>query len=235
VLQCNNIRCQRGEHVILDKLCLKLEPGNALVLRGDNGSGKTSLLRMLAGLRRPAVGKITWCDLDIFEHYDRYREDLHFVGHKNPLQPDMTVKEYMQFWSRLSDVEETLEPTIFWLKLGPVLDLPLSMLSAGWTRRVILSRLMLDPVPLWFLDEPFTNLDGDMTDMILKLIASRCDQGGAVVLSCHRGVDVPFGDELDVMQFAPDRVQKSQDNKQDGKTEDVTGKVQDADVRGENV
>lgn len=187
-------------------------PGGLLIVKGANGSGKTTLLKILAGLITPKNGFIFY-DFsaltpstlpkgeggnvhEISEDYKTYFKQIHYLGHNSAVDPLLTVRENLEFWAKLNNLKEGIAPAIKFFKLENVLDTECKKLSAGWNRRIALARLMLRKSNLWILDEPFSNLDEEVIDMTLKMIASFCDQGGMVVLSCHQEVDLPFGVEM---------------------------------------
>ncbi len=181
-------------------------PGGLLIVKGANGSGKTTLLKILSGLITPKNGfvfydfnsgksfdpKVT----EISEDYKAYFKHIHYLSHNDAVDPILTVKENLEFWAGLNDLKEGIAPAIKFFKLENVLDKECRKLSAGWNRRIALARLILRKSSLWILDEPFTNLDEEVIDLTLRMIASFCDQGGMVILSCHQEVNLPFGVEL---------------------------------------
>lgn len=178
-----------------------MNSGNLLSLRGPNGCGKTTLLKILAGLIRPRYGFVFFDDMEINEDISKYHSQLNFLGHKNALDEDFTVADNLKFFAKLTGRKETLEAVIKYFALEPVLDRKVKELSAGWQRRIALARLMIKKSKIWLLDEPFTNLDEEIIDITLKMIATFCDQGGIVITSTHQAINLPFGMRLDIEDF----------------------------------
>ena len=178
-----------------------LDEGGLLTIKGANGSGKTTLLKILTGLIVPEDGFIFYGDMEISEDYRSYFRNMQYLGHRNAVDPELTVKENLQLWAGMAKNAAALEPVFQFFKLEEVLNKQCKYLSAGWNRRVALARLMVKRVNLWILDEPFANLDEEIIEMTLKMIATFCDQRGKVIMSCHKEVDIPFGANLYIEDF----------------------------------
>jgi heme exporter protein A len=196
-----NITYSINERQLFKDVGFTLFDGGCLNLKGPNGSGKTTLLRILAGLVRPEYGFIFCDDFEINENMPEYQRRLHYIGHENSIDLDFTVAENLYFWGELLGKADYIPHAIKFLHLDKVLDEPVKHLSAGWKRRISLARLILKKSKIWLLDEPFANLDADITDSFLSLIASFCDQGGKVILTSHHEVRIPFGMTLDLRDF----------------------------------
>jgi heme exporter protein A len=203
MLSCHAISLERGQHCFFQELGVTLGDGGLLLIKGPNGSGKTTLLKMMAGILRPEMGQVTWDGELIQDNLEDYREQICFVGHKNGLKGTLSVRENLQFITELCGEPLLLAAAIAYFKLEEVLDVPVNQLSAGWQRRVGLSRLIIANKPVWLLDEPIANMDTEAIELLVKLIATRCDQGGMVVLSTHQPLDLPFGMELMLHDFRP--------------------------------
>ena len=163
-------------------LSFRLMPGELLSLQGRNGSGKTSLLRMLCGLLPPAGGD--------------YRRELCFLGHQNAIKEELTPLENLMASARLAD--EALEEgaaldALETLGLAGREDLACRYLSQGQKRRVALARLVNERRALWLLDEPFVALDTAAVDLVAGLIGAHLQRGGLAVLTTHQAVDIPAG------------------------------------------
>ncbi len=206
VLSFQNITHEIAGNVLFQNVGFSMEEGCLLIIKGPNGCGKTTLLKILAGVLLPKQGFIfDGVDGDIYEISEdnrRYFASMQFVGHKNALEPDLTVMENIKFWASIAGGEDITEAVIKFFNLGKYLNTQCKHLSEGWRRRVALSRLMLTKSKLWILDEPFSNLDSEMTDITLKMVASFCDQGGKIIMSCHQEVNLPFGMELQLTDFS---------------------------------
>jgi heme exporter protein A len=198
-----NITHELGGNVLFRDVGFSLDDGCLLIVKGPNGCGKTTLLKILSGLVLPKYGFVFHGDMEISEDYREYFSHMQFVGHKNALDKELTVLDNLKFYAALADSSETLEAVIKFFNLGRYINTPVKYLSAGWQRRVALSKLMLKKSKLWILDEPLSNLDHEMIDITLKMIASFCDQGGKVIMSCHQEINLPFGMELNLVDYQP--------------------------------
>lgn len=165
--------------------------GEALVLTGANGAGKSSLLRLLAGLGRPAAGAVWWRGEAVATDLAAYASQLHYVGHTDALKPTLTVEENVAAFAR-GDAAVALEQ----IGLGALARFPAWVLSAGQRRRTALARLALTPRPLWLLDEPANGLDAAALDRLGVLIAAHRAGGGIVVAATHTPLPVPGAREL---------------------------------------
>ncbi len=184
MLACENIACIRQEQLIFQNLGFCLPEGTILLLKGANGTGKTSLIRILCGLLSPADGQVTWNGVSIQDN-DDFKRDLMMIGHKGAVKLDSTVGENLAFWAKLYDTELLLPAALRFFDLERYYDVPAGQLSAGWQRRVALARLIVAPCKLWLLDEPTNFLDDDAVQLVASLIESRVQQGGIVVVASH--------------------------------------------------
>ena len=174
-------------------LSFRLMPGELLSLQGRNGSGKTSLLRMLCGLLPPAGGEIRWRNEPIGKLGEDYRRELCFLGHQNAIKEELTPLENLMASARLAD--ETLDEgaaldALETLGLAGREDLACRYLSQGQKRRVALARLVNERRALWLLDEPFVALDTAAVELVATLIAMHVQLGGLAVLTTHQPVDI---------------------------------------------
>jgi heme exporter protein A len=184
MLSCENLTCMRGDAVLFRDLGFCLPLGSLLLLKGPNGVGKTSLLRVLCGLLTPRYGHIAW-DGNSITHNDDFKRDLMVVGHKSAVKLESTVEENIRFWARLFGTETLIPAALKYYDLTPFKDSPAAELSAGWQRRVALARLVVAPCRLWLLDEPTNFLDDNGVLLTASLIESRVTQGGIVVVASH--------------------------------------------------
>ena len=172
-LHANALTCVRGERILFTGLDLDLPAGEWLHIRGENGIGKTSLLRLLAGLAKPAGGEIFWNEQLISADPSEYHRNLLFLGHRDSLKEDLTALENLSIVTALDGVTVSKEAILLALDrfgLRGREDLPVNCLSAGQKRRVILARLLLRQAKLWILDEPFNALDVRAVEMLSELI-----------------------------------------------------------------
>jgi len=173
------LACRRGARVLFTDLNLTVQPGQVVWVRGANGQGKTSLLRLLAGLSRPEAGRID---------HDAGRERV-YIGHANALKDDLTVTESLRFLSRLHGFDtaaDALDAALRRFGLHSRRQAPVRTLSQGQRRRVALARLCLAPAhALWLLDEPFDALDAEGVQALNSLLAEHAGRGGSVLLTSH--------------------------------------------------
>jgi len=191
MLETTALACERGGTRLFSDLGFALDGGGLLRVRGANGSGKTSLLRILAGLTRPAAGSVRWRGREIGEGYGA---DMLFLGHAPAVKDELTVLENLRFASRLSGFEipeSKIENALEQLGIAPLSDLPAGFLSQGQRRRTALARLALPAsAPLWLLDEPFAALDDEAIGRVSALCAAHLAAGGMLVMTSHQ--DVPI-------------------------------------------
>jgi heme exporter protein A len=203
-----DLACRRGERLIFAGLSFRLPAGGALVLRGANGSGKTSLLRLLAGLTAPAAGRLSWGPTPIEDDLAGHRARLHYVGHHDGVKPGLTPRETLVFWAALRGCgircrTSVLDAALAAFALEPVADWPSRWLSAGQRRRLALARLSVTPAALWLLDEPFTALDRDNQNRLERAIAAHRAGGGRVVLATHLPIEIGTAVGIELDAFAP--------------------------------
>ena len=196
MLSAHGLTCVRGERRLFAKLDLAVDAGEWLHVRGENGAGKTSLLRLLAGLSHPAEGEIRWCGQPIQHADSLYRQNLLFFGHHGALKEDLTALENLSFAAAM-DGAELLEThalaALYRFGLKGREELPVRVLSAGQKRRVMLARLATRRARLWVLDEPFTALDVKAVDLLSTLIQEHIADGGMAVLTSHQTMPIPGG------------------------------------------
>ncbi len=207
----NQLTCIRGERTVFSGLDFALQDGDVLVLVGPNGSGKTSLLRMMAGLLPPVSGELTWNDRTFRDEIDDQNFHVHYVGHLSAVKPMLTVHENLDFWAGLNikenqgedraDFQFGVEAALNTFAIDHLADVPARYLSAGQKRRVALARLLTTPAPLWLLDEPATALDSAAMKILDGLIASHRASGGMVVLATHATTRPPQSVTLDVQIY----------------------------------
>jgi len=177
-----NLEYRRDDKIILQNLSFAVQSGSGLVITGANGTGKTTVLKILAGLLVPTLGKI------------ERPEDILYIGHKNAMKEEFSVLENLKFWAGLAGNELLVPAALSYFQLEDYMDLPHKALSHGLQRRVALARLILSPRETWLLDEPFAHIDNETAKCLRNLIITRTEQGGIVILSSHQPVDLPFGE-----------------------------------------
>lgn len=200
-----SLLCLRGERLVFADLSFGLDPGDALVLSGANGSGKSSLLRVMAGLLRPAAGRILWDGADIFRDREAHHARLHYLGHLDAVKPALSVLENLTFASALRGVSDMqgLSDALAFFGLRAISDRPARLLSQGQRRRLALSRLLAAPAPLWLLDEPSVGLDTASVDALVEAVERRRQSGGIVIMATHQALPLEGALGLNLDDFAP--------------------------------
>ncbi|NSL53562.1 cytochrome c biogenesis heme-transporting ATPase CcmA [Uliginosibacterium aquaticum] len=208
MLETRKLACQRGERLLFKGLDLRLGAGELLRIGGANGMGKTSLLRLLAGLSLPAAGSVSWQGAEIQSSREAFHAALLYLGHAPALNDLLTPPENLAFACATASLlvsAVACQEALTRLGLTRQLELPCKLLSQGQRRRVGLARLALSASrPLWILDEPFTALDVAAVSALAAQIDAHCAAGGSVIFTSHQ--DVPFATPLrvlDVEAFAP--------------------------------
>ncbi len=193
MLEVSNLKCVRGERPLFDQVGFRLDRGAVLHLRGANGAGKTSLLRILCGFSPPEAGLITWNGVAVGELGGDWRRDLFYLGHSSALQESLTVAENLAFTSTLAGEPAGLvEIAAALLRFGlkGLHSRLVRQLSQGQKRRVALARLLLSKAPLWILDEPFVALDVAAVNLLSGIIAEHLERGGLAILTSHQPVEI---------------------------------------------
>jgi heme exporter protein A len=206
-LIAEEIACRRGERLVFAGVSFCLPAGGALMLTGANGSGKTSLLRVLATLVTPAAGRILWGGLPIEADLPAYRGRLHYLGHQDGVKPGLTPRETLLFWAGLRGEAHrnapSVEAALAAFALGAVAEWPCRWLSAGQRRRLALARVVATGAPVWLLDEPTTGLDDDNVVRLECVIAGHRGAGGRIVVASHTPLALDAVGILAMDSFAP--------------------------------
>ena len=195
-LRANALTCVRGERTLFTGLNLEVSAGEWLHVRGENGIGKTSLLRLLSGLTKPAAGEIFWNEQLISADPSEYHRNLLFLGHRDSLKEDLSALENLSIATALDGItvsEEEILLALHRFGLRGREDLPVNCLSAGQKRRVLLARLLLRQAKLWILDEPFNALDVRAVEMLSELILEHTASGGMAIMTSHQEIPMPNG------------------------------------------
>jgi heme exporter protein A len=199
MLSASNLTCVRGDRSLFAGVDYTVEAGELLHVRGANGCCKTSLLRLLAGLSKPAHCEILWCGEPANDEV--FLGDLLFLGHHAAVKEDLTALENLQLASSLDGDELSREEAVAALRrfgLQGREDLPVRFLSAGQKRRVLLARLVTRKAKLWVLDEPFTALDTRAVQFLGTLIGEHLAEGGMAVVTSHQAIPIAGGKGLDL-------------------------------------
>ncbi|MCG8490826.1 MAG: heme ABC exporter ATP-binding protein CcmA [Sneathiellales bacterium] len=188
-LIADNLRCIRQDRVIFKGLGFTLGPGQGIWVKGKNGAGKSSLLRMIAGLLKPSKGTITWKDVDTQEEPESFRQDFRYIAHQDALKPVLSVRENIEFWAQYHGGDK-VAGALKLFELEHLQDTPAQILSAGQKKRTNLARLVASPAPLWILDEPLSSLDTHYIDLFTDLLREHLEGGGLALLATHQTIDL---------------------------------------------
>ena len=191
ILRVERLKCIRNDIVLFNELDFRLHAGEILQVTGVNGSGKTSLLRILCGLILPEEGTVFWNDIDICEENSDFLQQINYVGHLNGIKNELTPLENLGVAAVLKGSCDGLSKVeaIQRFGLSGLEDISVQKLSSGQRRRVALSRLLLSQASLWVLDEPFTSLDNDTRKLVNRMIETHCSESGMVVMTSHEPVE----------------------------------------------
>ncbi|MGH8307092.1 MAG: cytochrome c biogenesis heme-transporting ATPase CcmA [Gammaproteobacteria bacterium] len=194
-LAVRNLAIWRGERCLCRDISFQLTDGEALHVQGPNGSGKTSLIRVLTGLGRADEGELDWCGQSLRQNGSEYRASLAYLGHSNGVKLGLSPRENLAVASALltmhatGDVDTVLEQA----GLSACAHLPCGMLSMGQRRRTALARLLLARVSLWLLDEPLASLDAAGVDLLAQMLKAHLSGGGLAVFATHQSLGLtPF-------------------------------------------
>lgn len=189
LLQGSQLSCIRDDRILFEGLDFTLQAGQVLLLEGKNGSGKTSLLRILCGFREPDTGQVFWCGDAIND--SQYYADMAYVGHLDGVKKELTVMENLKVSLALGQSGHySIQQGLTKVHLADYDDVLVQALSAGQKRRLSLARLLITKNIVWILDEPFTSLDKQGIALIETLMSEHCANGGMIVLTSHHDIDL---------------------------------------------
>lgn len=192
MLAAKDLACERGGRCLFRRLRFELQPGQVVWLRGRNGRGKTSLLRLMAGLATPLEGAVHCAGVPLPRADTAWRERLLFLAHANALKEDLSVSECLRFLAQLQARQpssEQLGAALARLGVAALAARPVRSLSQGQRRRVALARLALpQPPSVWLLDEPFDALDSDGVARLNRLLSEHAAGGGSTLLTSHQAL-----------------------------------------------
>ena len=193
MLKVSDLECVRGERSLFKDVNFLLEAGELLQVNGLNGSGKTSLLRMLCGLATPAHGEISWCGDSIKSLDEDYYNSITYLGHLNGIKDNLNALENLRISSALAgkDIDENKAyKTLQKMGLSGREVLPVKILSQGQRRRVTLARLLVSSTVLWILDEPLVALDTSAVLLVKSILEQHLEKGGMVVMTTHQDINI---------------------------------------------
>ena len=188
-LVAKDLACRRGERLLFRGLSFACAPGDALLVAGANGIGKSSLIRMLAGLLRPIAGSVA------------SEGAIDLVDERLALDPNLPLGQALRFWERLDNCAAPAHAHEI-LQLEPLLDVPVRYLSTGQKKRAALARLLNRSCPIWLLDEPLNGLDTQAQASFEALIAQHCAAGGIALVASHQGIALPDPARVELAEYA---------------------------------
>jgi heme exporter protein A len=192
-LSARDIEFWRGDRQVLAGISLAVQAGECLHVLGANGTGKSTLLRVIAGLLMPERGRVEWGGRDAHADRDAWCAGFSYLAHSDGLKPELTAHENLAFDAglrrrlRAGESDEALQQ----VGLVSVRDQPAGFLSAGQRRRLAIARVLLSGAPLWILDEPYTNLDAGGSTLVSGIIGRHLDAGGAAIVAAHQPLAIP--------------------------------------------
>jgi len=192
-LEACDVACVRAGREVFRNVAFKVASGELLGLRGANGAGKSSLLRLVAGLLHPAGGEIVLrgADAELTPG-----EQAHYIGHLDALKPSLTVEENLGFWGAVLGATNGVADALAAVGLDTLAHSPALYLSAGQRRRLSLARLLVAPRPIWLLDEPSSALDAAGGAMLAEIMCRHLASGGLILVAEHLAFAVPPTREL---------------------------------------
>ncbi len=208
-LRGHNLTCIRGDRPIFSGLNFELPPGRALILSGANGSGKSSLMKIIAGLLPAQNGNISFNDRDILGDKDWISHNICYLAHKNGMKPEMTVAENLAFWANMEHHDGDIRQEAMKIGIDHCLGLSVCYLSSGQARRAALTRVLCHPAKFWLLDEPTVGLDSAGVELLAGLMNDHLNAGGCILAATHieLGLDPEKSATLNMSDFtyrAPD-------------------------------
>ena len=190
-LSATGLTLFRGDRCLFEDVGFALDAGQLLLLEGPNGSGKTSLLKAIVGMLELEAGAVCWDGDPVLEQRQLFHGSLAWMAHRVGFKADLTLVENLRFEAVLRpqvavDIDDILER----VDVARLKRLPMRSLSAGQQRRVALARMLLADVPLWLMDEPYTNLDREGSTLVAGVVNEHLAGGGLCVMAAHQDVDI---------------------------------------------
>ena len=184
-LTIKNLACKRGSNLVFEKISFEIKSGQTFLIKGSNGSGKTSLIRTIAGFIKPHEGEIFFDNRNDNDHFQ-------FIGEKNALKYNLSVKNNIILWSLLFNASIDIDDFLKIFKLNSFINQDVATLSDGQKKRLSLSRLFLDKKTVWLLDELYVFLDEQNTIDLNNKILKFNQEGGIVIVTSNIEIDFPF-------------------------------------------
>lgn len=213
-LVLDNLACRRGGRTVFRDLSFRLGAGQAALVRGPNGVGKSSLLRVLAGLVPMAGGEVRLGEISLGGARGHFQEQVAYAGHLDAIKPALTVAQNLAAWAAVFEAPPgSMEKALVTFDLDWLADRPAAQCSAGQKRRLGLARLGVMARPLWLLDEPTVSLDAASTAVVAELIRTHVAEGGLALIATH--IDLGLGDVPVLEMTPPSAVSEDADSEDD--------------------
>jgi heme exporter protein A len=191
IFEVRGLECVRHDIILFQDISFSLQAGDLYQVDGENGTGKTSIIRILAGLIQPTAGEVLWRGKEISECLYDYQCEFTYIGHLSGIKDALTPVENLKVVEALTGTEKNdLSRILERVGLLGLDDIPVNSLSAGQKRRVALARLIITNTSLWLLDEPFTSLDPAGKILIEQMIVDHCAAGGIVIFATHQPMEI---------------------------------------------
>lgn len=189
-IRAESLTCAFNERILFEDLSFSVAPGQILEIRGANGTGKTTLLRVLSGLKNPDQGQVLWNGVNIDDDESEFRQALTCVTHRNGIKADLTVRENLVMDTLLADAAaaQDIAAILARVSLAAFTDAPTRQLSSGQQRRLALARLLVSAARVWLLDEPYASLDDSGKELVGEILAEHAADGGLAVVATHDAI-----------------------------------------------
>jgi heme exporter protein A len=187
------LACRQNNRLIYKNMNFSLKKKGILILQGQNGTGKSTLLRVLAGFLRNYTGTLLWNKKPLVdENWDSYATRVNYIGNKGGVKEHLTIKQNLLFWSKLYNSKSKsnyyIEEALIHLKLHNLKNMPIKLLSLGQRKRLLLGKLIIINTPVWLLDEPTSGLDQNSSILLENIINEHQLDGGMLLLAAHNNI-----------------------------------------------
>ncbi|MDB9985420.1 heme ABC exporter ATP-binding protein CcmA [Pelagibacterales bacterium] len=196
-----NLECFREERTIFQRLSCEIESNQTMLVRGINGSGKTSFLRLVAGYLKNYNGKVLFNDNDLQQNNEPLI-DFRFIGQKNSLKDNLTVRKNIEMWQLIYHTKKDINKIVDLLDIRMLLNKDINTLSDGQKKRVSLSRLLISKAKVWLLDEPLVYLDLNKVKLLQDIILQHNDAGGITLYTSNTNIDLNYDHLINMDDYA---------------------------------
>ena len=196
-----SLECFREERTIFQRLSCEIESNQTMLVRGKNGSGKTSFLRLVAGYLKNYNGKVLFNDNDLQQNNEPLT-DFRFIGQKNSLKDNLTVRKNIEMWQLIYHTKKDINKIVDLLDIRMLLNKDINTLSDGQKKRVSLSRLLISKAKVWLLDEPLVYLDLNKVKLLQDIILQHNDAGGITLYTSNTNIDLNYDHLINMDDYA---------------------------------